>query len=268
MNLYFLALGTGLSLFCQQTFAGSVKQEPNAGLPAANKKAGLACPPNAPFGKKAFQEKIATFLDSTAQTDRKTQITGYSAGNGGIQGPDVSPSRVKPRSATFEKFLNGQSKFVMVAIPQDQRKKFYKQILRVPAIEDQYHRCIPFFAGDFYDSDSDGNGKLGKIDISHDNMTQIYKHNMRTAVYLIDLTKPQVKPIDPPNPVPPAAIAPQPAPVTPPAPPTPAPKKEEQATDKPTKEPEKIAIPTPSSNPIPPPAEKPANTPPVLDESF
>lgn len=107
-------------------------------------------------------------------TFRIKRITGYIPKLGGINGSaHQSASGADPSAYSFENFERGKNEIVMVAIPQlprrpGKRSRYFKSIVRVPAIEKAIGKCVMFYAGDHYGSSSNWAGEFGKIDIVHE----------------------------------------------------------------------------------------------------
>lgn len=102
--------------------------------------------------------------------DGSAQITSYMATGGSgpkdaTGGKNESPSGVKPLDACLEKFMKGEAKMVLVAVPQEgEFKPIFGKCVRIKALDEKAGKCVPVFAGDHYGTGSNGKEKM---DVSH-----------------------------------------------------------------------------------------------------
>ena len=122
------------------------------------------------------------------------KITGYIPKIGGINGRvGTSASMADASHYSWEKFMAGQGKIVMIAIPQvhpsiKNQDRYFKSVFRVPSIERQVGKCVLFFAGDRYARDSMKDRPWWKMDMVHEPpYKNAFKFNQmkNTPVYII-----------------------------------------------------------------------------------
>lgn len=125
-------------------------------LAAALAPNALACQPG----------EVSAYMDEY----KLKQVTGYIPRNGGTNGRvGTSASGADASAYSYQAFISGKNNVVMAAVPQPSaRTKYFRGIVRVPAIEKAAGRCVYFFVGDTYGEGSNKFGAFGKMDIVHE----------------------------------------------------------------------------------------------------